>query len=95
MKLKRREHITPVLMEIHWLPVLQRIDFKVLLFVYKTQHNLAPLYISDCLSRYVPNRRLRSSNANFPAHYTVIHKISGGAFFSHYAPKIWISYQVK
>jgi len=77
-------------MELHWLPVHQRIDFKVLLFVYKTQHNLAPLYISDCLSRYVPNCRLRSSNANLYtlAQYTVNH-IRSGASFSHHAPKIW------
>jgi len=88
MKLKRREHITPVLMELHWLPVYQRIVFKVLLFVYKTQHNLAPLYVSDCLSGYVPNRRLRSYNVNLLAHYAVNYIRSGGAYFSHYAPKI-------
>jgi len=29
MKSKRREHITTVLKELHWLPVHQRIDFKV------------------------------------------------------------------
>ncbi len=40
MKLKKREHTTPVLMELHWLPVHQRIDYKILTLVYKALHNL-------------------------------------------------------
>ena len=30
---RRREHISPILKELHWLPVAQRVDFKVLLLV--------------------------------------------------------------
>ncbi len=89
MKLKKREHTTPVLMELHWLPVHQRIDYKILTLVYKALHNLTPSYISDCLSRYIPNRMLRSSSAGLLAYYTVKLKRSGGTSFSHYAPKIW------
>ncbi len=58
LNLKKREHITPVLIELHWLPVHQRIDFKIILLVYKTLHNLAPSYIFECLSEYIPNRML-------------------------------------
>jgi len=32
---KKREHITPVLASLHWLPVRFRIDFKILMFVFK------------------------------------------------------------
>ncbi len=32
---RKSEHITPVLRSLHWLPVTFRIDFKVLLLVYK------------------------------------------------------------
>ena len=32
---KRRDHITPVLIKLHWLPIKARIDFKILLFVFK------------------------------------------------------------
>ncbi len=31
----KSEHITPILISLHWLPVKYRIDFKVLLFVFK------------------------------------------------------------
>ncbi len=32
-KTKKVDHITPVLRSLHWLPVCQRIDFKILLFI--------------------------------------------------------------
>ena len=38
---KHSDHITPILDDLHWLPVRKRILFKLLLIVYK---NLAPVY---------------------------------------------------
>ncbi len=49
------EHITPVLRSLHWLPVTFRIDFKVLLLVYKSLNGLGPKYIADTLIEYKPN----------------------------------------
>ena len=40
----------------------QRIQFKFLVLVYKVVHNLAPSYLSDLLSQYIPSRSLRSSS---------------------------------
>ncbi|KAK5910719.1 hypothetical protein CgunFtcFv8_004957 [Champsocephalus gunnari] len=39
---KASEHITPILIQLHWLPVQSRINFKNLLLTYKALHNLAP-----------------------------------------------------
>ncbi len=39
---RKSEHITPVLRSLHWLPVTFRIDFKVLLLVYKSLNGLGP-----------------------------------------------------
>ncbi|MDG2589834.1 hypothetical protein P7M45_23125, partial [Vibrio parahaemolyticus] len=47
-----REHITPVLKLLHWLPVRFRIDFKVLLLVFKCLNGLGPSYLSDLLLPY-------------------------------------------
>ena len=58
-KTRRRAHITPVLKSLHWLPVSVRIDFKIILLVYKSLHSHAPKYKSDILSRYTPSRSLR------------------------------------
>ncbi len=48
----KSEHITPVLGSLHWLPVTFRIDFKVLLLVYKSLNGLGPKYIADILTEY-------------------------------------------
>ena len=45
MRTKRHEHITPVLMQLHWLPVTYRIQFKVLLMTFRAIHGLAPTII--------------------------------------------------
>ena len=47
-----RDHITPVLKDLHWLPVHWRIQYKVLLLVHKTQHGLASNFISELLEPY-------------------------------------------
>jgi len=62
----RREHITPVLRQLHWLPVRQRIDIKVMVLVYKSLHRLAPPYLSDdCqLVTDVGRRHLRSADVH-------------------------------
>ena len=44
------DHVTPALRQLHWLPVRYRIDFKVLVIVFKSLHNLAPLYISEMMT---------------------------------------------
>jgi len=48
-KTGRWKHITPVLRELHWLPVQQRIDFKLVVLVYKTLHGQLRQYLTeDC-----------------------------------------------
>jgi len=43
----RREHISPVLQELHWLPVRRRVDFKLATLMFKSLHGCAPSYLSD------------------------------------------------
>jgi len=49
------EHITPALSELHWLPVQQRIDFKVATLTFKVRQSGHPTYLSQQLSDYTPN----------------------------------------
>ena len=44
---KPTEHITPVLRDLHWLRVKDRIIFKILIYVYRSTINVSPLYISN------------------------------------------------
>lgn len=39
---RRRNHISPVLASLHWLPVHFRVHFKILLFAFKSLNGLAP-----------------------------------------------------
>ena len=49
LSLRRKiDHITPVLRDLLWPPVEQRIEYKVLLLTYK-----APAYLSELLSLYI------------------------------------------
>ena len=50
-----RDHPSqPLLNSLHWLPLKQRIIFKLLLFVYKILNNQAPKYLDTCLNLYTP-----------------------------------------
>ncbi len=85
---RKFEHITPVLRSLHLLPVTFRIDFKVLLLVYKSLNGLGPKYIADMLTEYKPNRPLRSlgsSQLEIPRVYTK----QGESSFSYYATHSW------
>ena len=62
--LKKRDHVTPTLRELHWLPVEQRILFKVMLLTFKALNNKGPAYLKELLTPYVPARNLRSSSDN-------------------------------
>ncbi len=88
---RKRAHITPVLKSLHWLPVCFRIDFKVLLLVYKALNGLAPLYLSDLLLSYEPVRALRSSGSGFLTVPKVRTKTYGEASFHYYGPRLWNS----
>ena len=48
-RIPKCSHITPTLVTLHWLPIKERILYKVLLMVFKAQHGLAPQYIADML----------------------------------------------
>jgi len=62
MCIPRSAHITPILNELHWLPITLRIKFKLLIFVFKCRNDLAPLCLSELLKEYTPPRTLRSSS---------------------------------
>ena len=86
---KKRDHIPPALASLHWIPVKFRIDFKVLLLVFKALNGLAPPYLSDCLDKYVPGRPLRSHGAGLLTEIKINGKKHGEAAFASYAPKMW------
>ena len=78
-----------MLRQLHWLPIEQRIVYKILLLTYKALKGLGTLYLCGMLERYIPVRRLRSPDnylLNVPRYNL---KNYGGRAFSVVAPKLW------
>ncbi len=86
---KKREHITPILRSLHWLPVCFRVDFKIVLLVYKSRNGLAPTYLCELLTEYQPIRSLRSSNQDLLSTPKSRLKCRGDRAFCIAAPRLW------
>ncbi|TWW54029.1 hypothetical protein D4764_0190140 [Takifugu flavidus] len=85
----KRDHISPVMASLHWLPVKFRITFKTLLLTYKVLRGLAPSYLEELVIPYQPNRPLRSQNAGLLVVPRVSRSRMGGRAFSYQAPLLW------
>ena len=84
-----RESITPILAHLHWLPVEQRVQYKVLLYVYKAVNGNAPQYISQLLQPYIPSRSLRSADKGLLVEPEFRLNSYGGRAFEISAPRLW------
>ena len=86
---KNYEHISPILDDLHWLPVKKRIMFKILLMTYKAVSGTAPLYICELINVKVPTRTLRSNTAPILQRQTIRTVSYGRRSFEHAAPELW------
>ena len=84
-----RDHIGPVLKAFHWLPVSQRIVYKILLLTFKAVYNNnAPDYLQQMVKPYAPQRNLRSTNKGL-LRVPKISKKAGERSFQAAAPRLW------
>ena len=83
-------HITPVLRELHWLPVKFRVEFKIALLVFKTLNGLAPQYLSELLV-VKPRTRysLRSDSETLLVIPKATRKTFGDRAFFRAGPTVW------
>ena len=86
---RKYDHITPVLIKLHWLPVYYRVIFKVLLLVFKALNGLAPHYVSDLLNKRVSVRSLRSNSQELLNITRSRTKTYGDRAFSVAGPRLW------
>ncbi|XP_072039214.1 uncharacterized protein [Amphiura filiformis] len=90
---QKRDHATPYLQELHWLPIRERITFKIMVYIFKCLHGLVPGYLSSCLQLYHPARpSLRSASdatrLSVPNTRRHLHFASNRTF-SYTVPKSW------
>ena len=84
-------HITDILKDLHWLPIRQRITFKILLLTYQAYHNTAPDYLCELITPYCSARNLRSKDMMLvlPCHPGPRLKTYGERCFQFAGPKEW------
>ena len=64
LQLRRRDHITPALVQLHWLPVRHRVTFKIATITFNLLKIHRPSYLYQFVQPYTPSRNLRSLNQN-------------------------------
>jgi hypothetical protein len=80
---------SPLLKQLHWLPVTERIQFRTLVHTFKSLNNLSPQYMSSLLTITKPSGyNLRSSIA-VTLHIPITRTLAGDRSFSHSAPHLW------
>ena len=83
----RSDHVTPIMKDLHWLPLGAPIDFKILHLTFRILNDLASYYLSSLLLKYQRAHLLRLSNGlllQVPSVNTVTYRHRS---FSYYATK--------
>ena len=91
LKKKRRDHAKPLLAALHWLPVEQRIQYKLSTLAFRHFDGSLPPYLSERLTTYVPARLLRSSSDSLLCIPIPNLKTAGERAFNYQASKTWNS----
>ena len=80
----KHDHVGDTLKNLHWLPIRERITYKILLLVYKTLNGMGPAYLGDML---------KYANFNHNIHLVEprVHTSMGERAFQKCAPKLWNS----
>ena len=81
--LKKRDSVEEKLKELHWLKIRERIEFKLLLLVFKSLHGLAPSYLGEVLQFNNTSGR-RASALHIP-----LTTGQSSRAFQYVGPKLW------
>ena len=88
----KSDYVTPLLKDLHWLPVQSRIDYKILTLVFQSmQDPTFPEYLKQMIETYLPERSLRSKTKNLPKKQRTKLKTFGDRCFNFTAPELWNS----
>ena len=78
---RKYDHVSDLFTELHWLPIKQRIVFKLLLFVFKIFHGTAPYYLETCVTITDPIQWILRIPRALNSY--------GDRAFSNTAPRLW------
>ena len=85
-----RDHPSaPLLRRLHWLPIRQRIIFKLLVIVYKCLNSMAPSYLQELISFKSSVYATRSSLEKTRLYVPRTKSLTGDRTFKASAPRLW------
>jgi len=93
LNLRPCDHVTPALFELHWLPIAERIDFKLCLLVHKALVGHAPQYITDLIRPVadLPSRASLRTALSGDLYVPRTRRRFGDRAFAVAAPREWNS----
>ena len=78
------------LIQLHWLPVKERIDYKILTIIFKCLNKMAPQYLSAKIKVKTYTRNTRASSNGITLEVPFVRKSTFAArAFSVYGPTLW------
>ena len=86
-----REHITSIMISLHWLPIIARIKFKLCLITFKTLKHRKPEYLFKHLERSSTGHVMRT-RTDSDQHHLTTHRVSitlAERAFSYAAPRLY------
>ena len=87
---KKHDHVSPILYQLHWLPIRYRIQFKILSLVFLCINDLAPNSdLQELLVQYRPSRNLRSQSKSLLVSPRINTQFYGARSFQSSAPELW------
>ncbi len=85
----RSHHITPILQSLHWLKIPYRIQYKLLIQVFKCIHSHTPHYLTSLITINKTGRTTRQSTTPTLVIPRVARVHQGERSFSYAAPTLW------
>ena len=86
---RKFDHISPILKDLHWLPIREKIDFKIAVLTYKTMESKSPEYLHQYLN-LLPDSNRRSSGKNILS-IPRISSENGRRSFAYASAPLWNS----
>ena len=87
----KRDSIRAILHALHWLPIKQRVEYKVACHAHKRLHDAAPAYLTELLTPYTPTRALCTDSQHLLSQQSSKTKTYSDRAFASCAPRLWNS----
>ena len=80
-RIPRRNHITSVLKDLHWLRINERIEYKILILTHRAFYETGPMYLSELINKHNSSNRTRRASDHCLLSIPPISKMCANNYF--------------